>query len=67
MISKTNTGGLKEFVYPKDYQPRLSHKDELDIGKGYEDARKRKLKNRRIKYLIIGLILFVGVLYLILK
>jgi len=53
---KTNTGGLKEFesVEP-EYDPEFSDR----IDKAYEEARKRKKRNRII--IAVGLIIMLGV------
>ena len=66
MTSTTHTGGLKKFVYPKGHQPRkLTYQEEIRIDEAYEKARKRKLKNKIIKYSILGLIILAIVLYFI--
>lgn len=68
MTSKTHTGGLKEFVYPKGHKPRgLTLEEELGIKEAYEKARIRKRKEKIIKLGIIVLIILVVVGYLVLK
>ena len=68
MTETVNTRGLKKFVYPKGHQPRkLTFQQSNEIDEAYKKARKRKLKNKIIKYSIIGLIILAIVLYLVFR
>ena len=68
MTSKTYTGGLKEFVYPKGHQPRrLTQKEELGIKDVYEEVSIRKRKEKRVKWKIIILIILIVLGYTILR
>ncbi|MBU4308803.1 MAG: hypothetical protein KJ566_03335 [Nanoarchaeota archaeon] len=53
MTIRTNTGGVKVFDYPKNYNgPKLTPEEELGIKKAYEEVEKRKERfsiNRYIK------------------
>ncbi len=68
MTSKTHTGGLKEFVYPKGHKPRgLTLEEELGIKEAYEKARIRKKKEKIVKWIVIILIVLIIWGYLVLR
>ena len=68
MTETVHTNGLKKFVYSKEHQQReLTYQEKEGIAEAYERARKRKLKNKIIKYSVIGLIVLAIILYLVLK
>jgi len=68
MTTRTHTGGLKEFVYPKGHQQRrLTQEESLGVKEAYEKARIRKRKERIIKWGIIGLIILIVISYVWLK
>jgi len=67
MTSKTNTGGLKEFVYPKGHQRGLTQEEKLGIKEAYEKAGIRKRKEKIIKWSVIVLIILIVVGYMVLR
>ena len=64
MEVKVNTGGMKEFVYPKDYNPRNTPEQDLAMDRAWEKARKIRKRNKRIKWITI-LIITLVIIFLI--
>jgi len=62
MAVKVRTGGVMEFVYPKDHQPMASEEDRANIAEGWELARKRK-RLRRLLWRIIIILVVLGIAY----
>ena len=64
MAERVNTGGLREVVYPKGYEPKLGEQQKNEIREAYEraDERKRRERRNRIIFWIIGAIVLVGIL-----
>ncbi len=76
MTTTINTGGLMQFVYHKDNNPKLSKKKVNEITKIYEDLEKRnlekleqrqlnKIANKKRNWIIFGVIIFGIIIYLI--
>ena len=61
-MAEVNTGGLKDFKYPKGYQPKLDESLKKDIQSAYGQYYERKARedrNKRILLIIAGLIILV--------
>ena len=67
MTSRIRTGGLKEFVYPKGHQPKLTQEESLGIEQAYKKAGIRKRKEKIVKWSIILIVLIIFGSYLLLK
>lgn len=67
MTSRIRTGGLKEFVYSKEHEPKLTQEESLGIEQAYEKAGIRKKKEKIIKWGIVVLIILIVIGYVFLK
>jgi t-SNARE complex subunit (syntaxin) len=62
MVTRVNSGGLKDFVYDKDNLPKNTPEQNAEMDESWKRARKRKKKEKRIKIivLVVLLILLMG-------
>ena len=67
MTSITRSGGMKDFVYPKGHQPRLTQEESLGIKEAYEKAKIRKRKEKIVKWGVIVLIILIVIGYVVLR
>ena len=67
MTSRIRTGGLKEFVYSKEHEPKLTQEESLGIEQAYEKARIRKRKEKIVKWGVIILIILIILGYVLLR
>ena len=52
MTEGVETGGVKRFIYDKDYQPKLNEKQKNEIEEAYQQAEKRKKRERRNRIIL---------------
>jgi hypothetical protein len=67
MGTTVNTGGSKKFVYGKDYNPKNTPEQDDAMDDAWARARKRKRKERIIRWAVVGVIVVVAVLYYFLR
>lgn len=65
MTTKTNTGGLKSFITPKNFEPTPDLQLKKDIEKGHQEYYQRKKKEKIIKG-IIGIAIIILITLVIL-
>ena len=65
MKERVNTGGITTISYPNGYKPPKDEKLEAEIEEGYDQAAKRKKRNKIITWTIIGIILIIVILFLV--
>ncbi len=56
-MEEVNTGGVKKFVYGKNYNPKNTPEQNETIDKAWEKHRKMKKRNKIIK--IIGFVILI--------
>ena len=64
MAERVNTGGLRDVVYPKGYEPKLGEQQRREIRGAYAAADERKARERRnrIIFWIVGAVVLLGIL-----
>ena len=67
MTTRTHTGGLKTFVYPKNHNPQLTTEEKLEFEDAYKKIDARKKKEIIIKVGAIVIIILIIGIYLIFK
>lgn len=67
MTTRTHTGGLKTFDYPKNHNPQLTTEEKLEFKEAYRKIDERKRKETISKNVIIIITLLIIGIYLILK
>lgn len=62
MTERVNTGGLVSFVYQGKQNSSLTQDEKSEINKGYEEARKNRLKRNIIKAIAASILIIAAII-----